>query len=175
MIYKRVSLIAVFFLFTLSIACAQFYHSIYDRYGNLRCDPTYNLESADHIALLKGFNFRLDSIYYDITYPKKAWENGIRGLVIARLELVENGSSLRCEIVKTPDPIFIDPIKTAIHKHQDIILRQCTTDSTLMFYLPFEFEIVSDSYIINLKNYGVLKIQKEYKPRKTRLLNHNAQ
>jgi hypothetical protein len=158
---RRIFLVAIFTTMSLFNANSQFYHSIYNRCGELRCDPSYFIEEKQ-IPIVEGFDFSLDCIYNDIVYPQKAWENGICGLVIAKLIIIEGGSSLRCEIVKTPDPVFINPVQKAINNNHEYFFRQSNIDSTLVFYLPFEFEIASNSYKFDLKNYGVYKIRKSY-------------
>jgi len=137
--------------------------SFYDSNGRLRADSTYkvNVDFLNDLTVYEDNNV-FQRIYKDIDYPEKCYENGISGLVIAKITIVKKELNIACVIVKSPDIALDRPVIDAVYKNSLSLLSSTKTDSKIVFFIPFLFEVERKNFKSEIRENGLIKIQKTF-------------
>jgi len=135
---------------------------LYDSSGKLKIDTTYQI----NMSSLKQERYfeedALQKVYESIDYPRIAYQNGIGGLVIARIMVMKGKLDTYCEIVKSPDPMLSDAVRKAFFENVLYLLRTSETYDNIEFFVPFEFDVKTDRFNKKLETDKLIKIQKIY-------------
>ncbi len=123
----------------------------------LKCDSLFSI-TPNSLKEFQRLERRIYPIYESIKYPERAWENGISGLVIVKLDCFKNDTIINIVFEKCPDPIFKDPITKSINKHKNYILNYISEPTHVSFYIPFRFEIDQGGLIKDMNDTGVIRI-----------------
>lgn len=137
--------------------------SFYDSIGRLRADTTYkvDVDLLDNLTVYEDQNV-FQRIYKDIIYPEKCYENGISGLVIAKISITKKDLNIACTIVKSPDMALDRLVIDAVYKNSLSLFKSTTLDSKIVFFVPFLFELESKNFKTEIRKNGLIKIQKTY-------------
>ena len=154
-------LITIFLIFQGFFVLAQ-ETNLYDSQGRLKIDTCYHIErnNLEHVRYFEGS--ALQGVYGSVEYPRLAYQNGIYGLVIAKIKIMKGNLDTYCEIVKSPDPILSKAIKDAFLKNALNLIRTSKTEDIIEFFVPFEFELNEYNFIKGLNKNKLIKIRKSY-------------
>ena len=157
----------IIYLALLIVLCSQVLEGqsslLYNSTGSLRIDSTYRVKTED----LKYIMFYetesvFHQIYENVEYPKKCYENGVGGFVIARVSLNRKDLSISCIIESTTDERLGRSVIDAVYKSSLHLFKATRTEDDVVFYLPFKFEVKSDTFDRELERNGLIKIEKAF-------------
>jgi antitoxin component YwqK of YwqJK toxin-antitoxin module len=135
---------------------------LYNSSGKLKIDTTYQINMSDLKQERYFEEYALQKVYESIDYPRIAYQNGIGGLVIARIVVMKGKLDTYCEIVKSPDPMLSNAVRKAFFENALDLLRTSETYDNIEFFVPFEFDVKTDSFNKKLESNKLIKIQKIY-------------
>ena len=135
---------------------------LYDSSGKLKIDTTYQINMSDLKQERYFEEYVLQKVYESIDYPRIAYQNGIGGLVIARIKVMKAKLDTYCEIVKSPDPMLSEAVRKAFFENALDLLRTSETYDNIEFFVPFEFAVKTDWFNRKLETDKLIKIQKIY-------------
>lgn len=136
--------------------------NLYDSNGKLKIDTSFQI-TPSLLDDIKNIELKaLYGIYESIDYPRLAYQNGIYGLVIAKVFISKKELSAYCEIVKSPDDLLSKAVKDSFYENALPLLKNTKTDDRIEFYVPFEFKIEESQYKEELSKNKCLRIEKKY-------------
>ena len=146
-------------LFTSGIIFGQ-ESSIYKNNGKLILDTIYSINPNRLKDFLKVEKYILPDIFNQLEYPAFLAKNSVEGIVIAKVTLLDD-NKIYVEIVKSVDHYFDKSIKIAIDNKNVInqINEFAVVDKPFIFYLPFKFVVLQDTYGNDLKLFNSIVIK----------------
>jgi hypothetical protein len=128
--------------------------SVYRYDGKLRIDTSYLIEPDRINDFLKIEKFVLPNIYNRLIYPSSS-KSSVEGLVIARVTITNN---ITIKLIRTVDETTS---KSVLYALDTSLLKKelANIKKPFVFYLPFKFVILNDSFLEDLKNYNSVVIR----------------
>ena len=116
--------------------------SLYNIKGYLRVDSTYKVstEYLKYICELETSG-AFHKIYKNFEYPLICYENGVGGLVIAKIHLNRKDLRISCAIEKSKDIRLGNAVKDAVYESAVELFKSSPNECEIEFYLPFMFEV----------------------------------
>ena len=144
--------------------------NLYDAKGKLKINNEYQIEKSflNYVSIIE--RNALPSIYSAIEYPDPAYENGIEGIVIAKIVISRGNLSIYCGIESASDPSLGKAVEKAVYENSLILYKSLNTSEKIEFYVPFEFKINKSDFMEELRKNSLIKIEKNYKERPKKLL-----
>jgi hypothetical protein len=148
----------VFFILVLATSTNVFGQEsmIYRRDGKLKLDTIYSIDSKrlkDFETIEKDL---LPIIFNKLLYPNTS-KSSVSGIVIAKLKLDQN-NNLSIHIVKSADESLSSSVKialdTSLIKHKLLSFKK-----PFEFYIPFQFEVLKDTFLEDLKLHNSIVIR----------------
>ncbi|WP_321371155.1 hypothetical protein [uncultured Draconibacterium sp.] len=162
-------LISLIFILYGTLAYSQ-ETDLYDAKGKLKIDDNYKIEK-NILKYVKTIEKEaLPIVYASIEYPLPAYENGIGGLVIAKIVVSRGDLSIYCKIESASDPSLGKAVEKAFYENSLIIYKSLETNEKIEFYVPFEFKMKKSIFMEELRKNSLIKIEKSYMERPKKLL-----
>ena len=165
---------AIFLISTLIFFCGTLAYSqetdLYDENGKLKIDNAYKVDKNVLIFIENLEKIALPGVYESINYPKLAYENGIEGMVIAKIIISRGDLSIYCKIESACDPSLGKAVEKAFYDNSLILYKALKTNEKIEFYVPFESKVRKSSFMEELNKNKLIKIEKSYLERPKKLL-----
>ena len=144
--------------------------NLYDAKGKLKINDNYKIEKSILKYVAKIEREALPSVYAAIEYPVPVYENGIGGLVIAKIVVSRGDLSIYCKIELTSDLYLGKAVEKAVYHNSLIIYNSLETNEKIEFYVPFELKVNTSNFMEELRKNSLIKIEKNHIERPTNLL-----
>jgi hypothetical protein len=164
--------VLIIFLIILSGKVLQAQNSLlYDTKGNLLVDSLYKVPT-EHLKYIYELETSdaFHRIYKNFEYPLICYENGVGGLVIAKICLNRKNLRIACVIEKSEDIRLGNAVQNAIYKSAIELFQASPHECEITFYLPFIFEVKLQKFDKELRNNGFIKVEKSFLEGKVYLL-----
>ncbi len=132
--------------------------ALYDESGKLKFDGDYSVDPV-FLPFIRNIERVMHRIYQEIEYPWMLADNGIGGVVIAKIHVNNDRMDLYCEIANRSDPQLDAAVVKAVHKQALTILRCTKGTDNFVFFLPFKFEVTTSPILQDMEEHKVVRIK----------------
>lgn len=144
--------------------------NLYDANGKLKINSTFKIDRRIMKYMGSIEKEALPGIFASIEYPVPAYENGIGGLVIAKIIVSRGDLSIYCKIESASDPSLGKAVEKAIYGNSLVVFKTLETNEKIEFYVPFEFKVNTSDFMEELRKNSLIKIEKNYLERPKKFL-----
>lgn len=144
--------------------------NLYDAKGKLKINSTFKIDRRIMKYMGSIEKEALPGIFASIEYPVPAYENGIGGLVIAKIIVSRGDLSIYCKIESASDPSLGKAVEKAIYENSLVIFKTLEANEKIEFYVPFEFKVNTSDFMEELRKNSLIKIEKNYLERPKKFL-----
>lgn len=134
--------------------------NIYHKSGKLKIDTSYWINQNRINDFLEIEKYILPDIYNKLEYPNFLAEVSVEGIVITKV-IIEKNNKVNVEIVKSSNNYFDKSVISAIDTANLLYrIKELTDiDKPIIFYLPFKFILLDDTFQKDLKVYNSIVIK----------------